>query len=219
MYKSDNLPFVTLKLAVSKDYRTINKNKRWVTNSYSRSRVHLMRSFHDCIITSYKTVNKDNPLLNCRINGLIKNSPVIIILDKKLKIKNSSKIINNKQGKTIIFYNKFNAKKVNFLRKKGIKTIKATLDIYNNLNLKNILIKVKKMGFSRVFVETGKILSDSFLKENLVNEFKLFVSNNKLKKNGTGSIKRYFNTHLKSIKYIQEKVYLFDEKLLSYKIK
>ena len=56
--KKKALPFVTCKLAISKDFFTINKKKRWITNKYSRARVHLMRSFHDCIITSSQTIIK-----------------------------------------------------------------------------------------------------------------------------------------------------------------
>ena len=77
------LPFVTCKLAVSKDFFTINKKKKWITNKFSRGRVHLMRSNHDCIMTSCKTIIKDNPILTCRINGLENRSPSRIILDNK----------------------------------------------------------------------------------------------------------------------------------------
>ena len=219
LYKSNFLPFVTLKLAVSKDGMTINKKKKWITNLYSRSRVHLLRSLHDCIITSSKTINIDNPLLDCRINGLKKTSPAIVILDKNLKIKKNSKIINNKKRKIIIFYSHFNKKKIIFLKKRGIKTIKSSLDSEKNLDLKNVLLKTKALGFSRIFVETGKVLSTSFLKNNLVNEFKLFISNNKLNSNGSASIKKYFNTYLKNINYTREKVFLFDDKFITYKIK
>ena len=68
--KKINLPFVTCKLAISKDFYTINKKKKWITNEFSRGRVHLMRASHDCIITSSKTIIKDNPRLTCRIDGL-----------------------------------------------------------------------------------------------------------------------------------------------------
>ncbi len=68
--RENKLPFVTCKLAASKDLFTINKIKRWITNEYSRGRVHLMRSQHDSIITSSLTINKDNPALNCIIKGL-----------------------------------------------------------------------------------------------------------------------------------------------------
>ena len=52
--KRSNLPFVTSKLAISKDYYTSHKKKKWLTNKYSRGRVHLMRSNHDCILQVLK---------------------------------------------------------------------------------------------------------------------------------------------------------------------
>ena len=85
-YKENNLPFVTAKIAISKDFYTNNKKKKWITNKFSRGRVHLMRSNHDCILTSVNTIIDDNSRLTCRIPGLEKNSPSRIILDKKLKI-------------------------------------------------------------------------------------------------------------------------------------
>ena len=44
----------------------INKKDKWITNMYSRGRVHLIRSFHDCILTTCKTIKADNPTLNCK---------------------------------------------------------------------------------------------------------------------------------------------------------
>jgi len=220
LYKEKKLPFVTLKLAVSKDFKTINKKKKWITNTYSRSRVHLMRSSYDCVVTSSNTIIKDNPLLNCRIKGLESNSPTRIILDKDLNIPTYSKIINDDQNKrTIIFYNKINYKKIKFLKKKKVQLIKSTLNFNNHLNLVEVLTKIKNLGFSRVFLECGEVLATSFLKNNLVNDFKLFISNDRLNKSGTASIKKYFKTFLKKKKFIVEKVNLSGEKLISYKIK
>ena len=102
--KIKNLPFVTCKLAVSKDFFTINKKNRLITNEHSRKRVHLMRSLHDCILTSSSTVISDNPRLTCRINGLNYKSPSRIVLDNNLKIKTASKICKDaKTYQTIIF--------------------------------------------------------------------------------------------------------------------
>ena len=65
-----------------------------------------MRSNHDCIITSSRTIIKDNSKLTCRIEGLKNRSPSRIILDNKLKIPLKSKIIKEaNKYPTIIFYN------------------------------------------------------------------------------------------------------------------
>jgi len=220
LYKNSKLPYVTCKLAVSKDFFTINKKKKWITNQYSRGRVHLMRSIHDSILTSSKTIKVDNPLLNCRINGIENRSPSKIILDNYLKISLRSNIFkDNKKFKTFIFHNKNNKKKIKSLKKIGIKTYKIPINKFGDLNLKEVLIKARKLGFSRIFLETGAKLASNFLKENLVNDLKIFISSKKLNKNGQGSIKKYFKTFLKRKKYMLEKVNLFDDKLISYYIK
>ena len=110
--KEDVLPFVTAKIAISKDFYTYNKKNKWITNIYSRGRVHLMRSNHDCILTSVNTVVVDNPRLTCRIKGLEKNSPTRVILDKELKIPIKSNIVGSaNKYRTIIFFNKIDQKK------------------------------------------------------------------------------------------------------------
>lgn len=218
--KTSKLPFVTCKLAISKDFYTINKKKRWITNKYSRGRVHLLRSKYDCVMTSSATVIKDNPLMNCRIDGLEYTTPAIAILDKNLRVPIKSKIFKESlKRKTIIFYNKYNKKKIIKLKKMKIKTLKVSITKGKNLNLKEILIKTKKLGFSRIFLESGVTLSTSFLKDNLVNDLKIFISNEKIKQNGSGSIKSYFKYILRKNFSKTEPVNLFNEKLVSYKIK
>ena len=220
LYKIRKKPFVTLKLAISKDFKTINKKKKWITNFYSRSRVHLMRSMHDCIITSSRTIIKDNPLLDCRIDGLESSSPDIAILDKNLVIPLKSRVINTyRNNSIIIFYNKNDIKKIKLLKKKKVRLIKIPLNANNQLNLENILEKIYKRGLSRVFLECGERLASSFLRENLVDDFKIFISKYKIGKKGSGSIKKYFMTFLKNKKSSLEKVNLYGEKLISYKIK
>ena len=218
--KKHNLPFVTCKLAVSKDFFTINKKSKWITNELSRGRVHLMRSFNECIITSSETIKKDNPRLSCRINGLYLSSPSVIILDRKLKIHINSRIISKtKKERVIIFYNEVNKKKIKLLKKLKIKTYKISLDKFGNLDLNESLVKAKKLGYCRIFIEAGIKLSNSFLKEGLVDDFKLFISNEKLGKYGRYNIKKFFGTYLKNKKKIVEKVNLSGDKLITYKIK
>ena len=218
--KKSKLPFVTCKLAASKDFYTINKINKWITNELSRGRVHLMRSYNECIITSSKTIIKDNPRLSCRIDGLYRRSPYIIILDRKLKIPTNSKIISKFYKKrVIIFYNEINKEKIKLLKKLRIKIYKIPLDSSGNLDLRESLIKAKKLGFSRIFIETGIKLTTSFFNMKLVDDFKLFISSKKLGKNGQESMKSFFGSYLKNKRKIIEKVNLFGDQLVSYKIK
>jgi len=218
--KKYKLPFVTCKLAVSKDFYTINKNKEWITNKYSRGRVHLMRSNHDSIMTSSKTVKIDNPYLNCRINGLDKTSPTRIILDNSLKLSIKSNVIKKHfKQRTIIFHNKNDKKKIKLFRRLGVKTYRISLDKQGNLDLKKVLLKAHMLGFSRILLESGLELTKSFLKKNLINDLKIFISNKTLNKKGDGNFKRYFKILTKNNKFVVEKVNLFDDKLITFKIK
>ena len=76
------LPLIDAKLAISKDYFTINKKNKWITNEKSRLRGQYFRSTYDCLISTSCSINKDNSLLNCRIKGLENKSPDIIIIDR-----------------------------------------------------------------------------------------------------------------------------------------
>ena len=80
-------------------------------------------------------------------------------------------------------------------------------------------MKFTRLGFSfPTAPEAFKALT-SFFNNGLIDDFKLFVSDRNLGKNGDGSIKIYFGTFLKNKKKIVEKVNLLGEKLISYKIK
>jgi diaminohydroxyphosphoribosylaminopyrimidine deaminase/5-amino-6-(5-phosphoribosylamino)uracil reductase len=145
----------------------------------------LLRYKNDSILISVKTLNIDNPKLTCRIEGLSMYSPKKIILDRCLSIKKNSYIFANSSNKdTIIFYNRGTQKKINLLKKKGIKLIKFALSKDNLFDLKNILRKIFSLGCRNLLVESGKNLTNSFLKNNLFNKFYLLQSPIKLGTSG-----------------------------------
>ena len=72
------------------------KKKKNITNELSRKTSHLLRYKNDAILISSKTLNKDNPKLDCRLNGLENYSPKKIILDKNLKFKKDLNIFKKK---------------------------------------------------------------------------------------------------------------------------
>ena len=101
----------------------------------------------------------------------------------------------------------------------GIKVYKIPLNSEGNLDLKKVLSKARDLGFSRILLESGLRLSMNFLRENLVNDLKIFISDKNLNKNGDASIRKYFKKMLKKNKFKVEKVNLFNEKLISFRIK
>ncbi len=182
--RKNKIPFMTGKIAISKNKLIYSKFKTKITNQYSDKFTHLLRYKHDSIMTSSKTVNIDNPKLNCRIKGFEKFSPVRIILDKNLSLDKNTYIFKSANKKnTIVFYNKANKSRVSMFKKKKIEVIKAKLNNGKYLDLKPIMKKLYSLGFRNTLVEGGDLLTTNLLRDKIFNVFYLFKSQKKLPTN------------------------------------
>ena len=54
-------------------------------------------------------------------------------------------------------------KKIKLLKKLKVKTFKTSLDSNDNIDLIKVLLKLKKLGFHRIFLESGMNLAINFL--------------------------------------------------------
>ena len=208
--KKLNIPYVSAKIAFSNDFFSINYKKKWITNESSRKIVHLLRSRYDCILSTSKTINLDNSLLNCRINGLDKFKPDLFIIDLNLKLK--KKLLLNKmikKRKIYIVTSKSKLRKVKIYKRNGYKFI-----FINTLKEKKDFIslykKIYKLGYSRVLLETGLIFLNTIIKNKLINNLYLFKSNINLSKFGNNNISSNF---LKKIKFKPISINLNGDKL------
>ena len=95
-----------------------DKKKSRITNKYSDNISHILRYKNDSILITDKTLNEDNPKLNCRINGLKNFSPKRIILDRNLNISKKSYIYSTTNNRnTVIFHNNASKQKTRLLKK------------------------------------------------------------------------------------------------------
>ncbi len=118
--RNKKLPYVTGKIAVSRNGLIYSKGTKRITDKSSDKLSHYLRYKNDSIMISSKTLNIDNPKLDCRLKGFEKFSPKRIILDRSLKIKMNSYICGSvKKNNTIIFHNSLNYKKIQILKKGG----------------------------------------------------------------------------------------------------
>jgi len=181
--RKNKIPYVTGKIAVSKNNLIYSKGTKKITDIHSDKLTHLLRYKNDSLMISYKTLNKDNPKLNCRLDGLHKFSPKRIILDSNLEMNISSYIFRTaNKDNTIIFYNKADKTKISIFKKKGIQLIKSNLLKNRNFDIKLILKKLYRLGCRNLLVEGGNNLSKSIIKKKLFNQFYLFKSPNSLSK-------------------------------------
>ncbi len=132
---------------------------------------------------TYKTLNKDNPKLNCRLKNVKNFSPKRIILDNNLNTKTNSHIIKTSNNKnTLIFYNKADKSKISKFKRKGIILIKSKIDRDNRFDMREILKKLYNFGFRNLLIEGGNDLTNSLLKNKIFNKFYLFKSPKNLSK-------------------------------------
>ncbi len=211
-FKKRETPLIDAKIAISKDYFTIKKGSKWITNSISRKRAHLIRSEYDCILSTSKTINKDNALLNCRLNGFDQNKPDLIIIDIKCKINQSLLLFKKFKKRKIYIVSSFsrNKKKFNF-KNKNIKFI--NLKSLKSKDEFKILFKIlREKGYNRILVETGLIFLNRLLKFGLISCLYMFKSTEKLTikgKNNTSNsfIKKFKLNHRVKVNLNEDNLY------------
>ena len=209
---SNKLPLIDAKIAISKDYFTKNIKKKWITNFHSQKRSHLIRSMYNCLISTSKSINDDNSSLDCRIDGLEKKSPDLVILDRNLKLKKNLKLFKfSKRRKVLLFTCSNNKKRITYFKKKGIKVYKIR-SLKTKIDYNNIFLFLKRMKYSRIFVESGLTLINFLIKNEFLNNIYIFKSNKNLNKYGLNYsspniLKKIYLTNLIKVNLLGDKLY------------
>ena len=215
--KKKKYPYVIGKIACTANLH-IFKNNQLITNEHSRKVSHLLRFKNQGILTTYKTINNDNPRLTCRIKGLENFSPLRLVIDKNLRINlNSYLVKNSKKIKSYIFHSSKNIKKIKYLKQKGIKLIFTDLNGNEYFDIKKIFKKIYEFDIHYLLVECGKSLTYNILKEKLFNEFYLFKSNNIINSKYSINVKninKLLNKTFKKKNFVN--TYLDKDKLIHY---
>ncbi len=181
--KEKELPYVTGKIAVSKNNLIYSKLNKKITTDHSDKFTHLLRYKNDALMVSYKTLNKDNSKLNCRLKGFDNYSPKRIILDNKLQTKINSYVIKTaNKDNTIIFYNQANKSNILDFKKKNIQLIRSKVNEQGKFDIKIVLKKLYKYNCRNLLIEGGDSLTSNLLKNKIFNKFYLYKSPKNLSK-------------------------------------
>ena len=182
--RKNKLPFVTAKIALSNDKLIYSEGVKRITDQTSDKLSHYLRSRHDGIMISCKTLNIDNPKLNCRLKGYENFSPKRIVLDKNLDIGLNTYIFKSaKKNNTIIFHNSSNNSKIKILKNKKILLIKSRLDNKKRFVLNLIFKRLFSLGIRNLLIEGGDKINKYILTHRLANQFYLFKSPKNLLRN------------------------------------
>ncbi|MDO4988177.1 MAG: bifunctional diaminohydroxyphosphoribosylaminopyrimidine deaminase/5-amino-6-(5-phosphoribosylamino)uracil reductase RibD [Synergistes sp.] len=164
-------PWVTVKCAASLDGKTAlsNGESKWITCEESLARVHAMRAKNDAILTGIGTVMADDPELNVRrCDG---RDPMRVILDRSLRISENAKVLRG--GAMIFTSQSADSRKADMLKAKGA-IIERITD--GSAFLSEVLHRLAEKGVNYLMVEAGSAVTSSFIRENLADEFALFLA-------------------------------------------
>jgi diaminohydroxyphosphoribosylaminopyrimidine deaminase / 5-amino-6-(5-phosphoribosylamino)uracil reductase len=177
-YHQQKRPYIILKWAQTRDgFLDVLREKpgitesSWITNEISRVLVHKWRSKEQSILVGTQTALMDNPRLNVREwKG---KSPLRIVIDRKLRLPGSLNLFDN-SVETLVINEKTDMTEG--------KTRFVKLGFANNV-IPALLNYLYDQGIQSVLVEGGGKMINSFLKENLWDEARVFAGQ---KQFGTG---------------------------------
>jgi len=182
-------PYFTLKTAASIDGKiaTATGESKWITGPKARSFSHLLRAQHDGILVGVNTVVADDPNLTCRVEGLEKRSPEVIVLDSKLRIPLDCNLLKNTDKQLVhIVCDEKSASTQNGdpLRKMGANLI----EVADTHNLKEVAKRLANQGFTRVLVEGGAQVLASFVASRQCDRLHVFRAGKLIGAEGLSSI-------------------------------
>jgi diaminohydroxyphosphoribosylaminopyrimidine deaminase/5-amino-6-(5-phosphoribosylamino)uracil reductase len=174
---AEGRPLVTLKLATTLDGRiaTHRGESRWITGEPARERAHLLRASHDAVMVGSNTALADDPLLTCRLPGLEARSPVRIVVDSRLRLPLTSRlVIDAKLLPTwIVTLTGNDTPRLEAFRDCGVEVIEVAA-AGGAVDLAAALQALGDRGITRVLAEGGAMLAASLLRADLVDRIAWF---------------------------------------------
>lgn len=169
-------PFVFLKIAQTIDGKiaTAAGNSQWITGTKSREYVHRLRNDVDALLVGIGTVKKDNPSLDCRLKGGM--NPFRIIVDSSLRIPLDAKLLNHKDGRTIIATTeKVNPTKISRLKARGARVLVIDSK-HNRVDLRKLIKELGRLDITSVMIEGGSTVNASALSSGIVDKVLFFIA-------------------------------------------
>ena len=172
-------PYVRAKIAMSEDQKIAFKenDQQWITSIESREDSQQYRALSDLVLTGSGTVLTDDPYLNVRNKELVNlkgfSQPTKGLISSS-SIEPSLNFFSA-EGKKIIFCNKED-KHENFKNDNNVSIVEIDCLENNKIDLKQLLLKINSLKYNDVLLEAGPSLITSFINEDLIDEFIIYIA-------------------------------------------
>ncbi|RAU22716.1 riboflavin biosynthesis protein RibD [Paramagnetospirillum kuznetsovii] len=173
-------PLVTLKLASTLDGRiaTHSGESKWITGEPARMASHLLRAENDVIMVGSGTALHDDPDLTCRLNGLEEHSPVRVVVDGRLRLPLTSRLVAtaNDIPTWVLTLDGCDPARREAFEDAGVDVVEIPAGARGSIDLELALQALSESGVTRVLVEGGAHLSAALLQAGLVDRLIWFRS-------------------------------------------
>lgn len=186
MRKRNKRPFVTLKIAMTKDGLIGVRGGKQIkiTSDISNGQVQILRALNDAILVGAGTVQNDNPTLTCRLNSLEHRSPVRVIIDRSFKISPASNLVQTAEQHKLIIATNSDATNSDVTNTKAYEELGVEILPFTSLDgdeqLSELLSRLATSDVSTLLVEGGAKVASSFLNAGYVDRIVVFQSDQDL---------------------------------------
>jgi diaminohydroxyphosphoribosylaminopyrimidine deaminase/5-amino-6-(5-phosphoribosylamino)uracil reductase len=171
-------PLVTLKLASTLDGRiaTHRGESRWITGDMARQAAHMLRAEHDVVLVGSGTALADDPDLTCRLPGLAERSPVRVVVDGRLRLPLTGRLVATARDipTWLITLPDADAARLEALEDAGIEVLEAPPGRDHLIDPARALAMLAASGVTRVLCEGGAHLAAALLRARLVDRLVWF---------------------------------------------
>jgi diaminohydroxyphosphoribosylaminopyrimidine deaminase / 5-amino-6-(5-phosphoribosylamino)uracil reductase len=179
-YSCTQRPFVILKCASTLDGRIATRtgDARWVTGPVSRAFVHEIRHAVDGILVGIGTVRADDPSLTTRIEGRTGRDPIRIILDSRLSISETAKVLRHESDSDTLIVTGPSApvdKRDRLQQFRGVRVMEAPLKD-GKIDLGRLMELLGAQGITSLLVEGGGRVMASALSSEIADKLLLFYA-------------------------------------------
>ena len=170
-------PEIILKLALSADgmIGLRSAGQVSITGEIARREVQMMRIEADAILVGIGTALEDDPALTVRLPGLESRSPARIVLDRQIRLPESSKLVRGADRVPLYVAACAEADPQRRMRleRHGVRFI-GTETVDGRIALPELMEDLGALGMASVLVEGGAEVAKAFLTDDLVDRIVLF---------------------------------------------